>query len=178
MTTKREGLVEFKCNKNVFYNPAMATNRDLSIAVIDTFGKEYLQKYKKKLSIFEGLSASGIRSCRYLNELTPSIINFIHCNDIDIEACKQIKYNLSLNNNLYNLSNGDITISNQDCNTILESHSKSEYEQFTVVDIDPYGTAVPFLNASFKGIKDNGLLCVTCTDLSILCGNDIINISE
>jgi tRNA G26 N,N-dimethylase Trm1 len=31
-------------------------------------------------------------------------------------------------------------------------------------DLDPYGTASPFLDAAVQAAKDGGLLCVTCTD--------------
>eukprot|EP01084_Bolivina_argentea_P037510 69397_1 len=55
----------------------------------------------------------------------------------------------------------------------MEHHSLSEFENFDVIDIDPYGSCVNFLNNSFRAIKNNGLLCITCTDLSILCGNEI-----
>lgn len=43
---------------------------------------------------------------------------------------------------------------------------------FDVIDLDPYGSAVPFLNSALKSIKNGGLLCVTCTDTRVLCGSD------
>lgn len=49
-------------------------------------------------------------------------------------------------------------------------HSQ-EGNQFTVVDLDPYGSASSFLNTATQCVKDGGMLCVTCTDLSVLCGN-------
>ena len=44
--------------------------------------------------------------------------------------------------------------------------------KFDVVDLDPYGTAAPFLDAAVQGAKDGGLLCVTCTDSGVFasCG--------
>ena len=39
------------------------------------------------------------------------------------------------------------------------------------MDIDPYGTASPFLDAAVQCIYDGGLLCVTCTDMAVLCGS-------
>ena len=41
---------------------------------------------------------------------------------------------------------------------------------FTIVDLDPYGSAVPFLDAAFRCIQDGGLMCVTCTDMAVLSG--------
>ena len=43
-----------------------------------------------------------------------------------------------------------------------------------VVDLDPYGTASPFIDAAVQAISDGGLLCVTCTDmLTLASGNQM-----
>ena len=39
-----------------------------------------------------------------------------------------------------------------------------------VVDLDPYGSASPFIDSAIGSIADGGLLCVTCTDLAVLAG--------
>ena len=44
-------------------------------------------------------------------------------------------------------------------------------ESFDVIDLDPYGSASPFLDGALFSIKDGGLLCVTCTDMAVLCGS-------
>lgn len=41
---------------------------------------------------------------------------------------------------------------------------------FDNVDLDPYGSAAPFLDASIAAIVDGGLLAVTCTDMAVLAG--------
>ena len=40
---------------------------------------------------------------------------------------------------------------------------------FDVVDLDPYGTAVPFLEGALSSIANGGLLAVTFTDMAVLC---------
>lgn len=40
---------------------------------------------------------------------------------------------------------------------------------FDVVDLDPYGTAVPFLESALNSLADGGLLAVTFTDMAVLC---------
>ena len=59
----------------------------------------------------------------------------------------------------------------QDANVLLR-HSKLNHP-FDVVDLDPYGSVVPFLESSLESIKDGGLLCATCTDTRVLCGPDL-----
>jgi tRNA G26 N,N-dimethylase Trm1 len=41
---------------------------------------------------------------------------------------------------------------------------------FDNVDLDPYGTAAPFLDSAIGTLADGGLLAVTCTDMSVLAG--------
>lgn len=38
--------------------------------------------------------------------------------------------------------------------------------------MDPYGSASIFIDSAVRSIADGGLLCVTCTDVSTLCGNN------
>lgn len=43
---------------------------------------------------------------------------------------------------------------------------------FDVIDVDPFGSFVPFLNSSINSIRNNGLLCLTSTDSKVLYGSD------
>lgn len=38
------------------------------------------------------------------------------------------------------------------------------------IDVDPFGSCLPFLEAAVAGVKDGGLLAVAATDLAVLCG--------
>jgi len=38
--------------------------------------------------------------------------------------------------------------------------------------LDPYGTAAVFLHAAVQAVEEGGLLCITCTDKAVLCGNN------
>ena len=44
---------------------------------------------------------------------------------------------------------------------------------FDIIDLDPYGSVVPFLDAAVGSVRDGGLLCITCTDTRVLCGPDL-----
>lgn len=46
----------------------------------------------------------------------------------------------------------------------------SQRKYFDLIDIDPYGSASPFLNAAVQAICPGGLLALTCTDMAVLCG--------
>ena len=45
-----------------------------------------------------------------------------------------------------------------------------KHNRFDVIDIDPYGAPSIFLDAAVQAVKDGGLLCVTATDMPVLCG--------
>jgi tRNA(guanine-26,N2-N2) methyltransferase len=55
--------------------------------------------------------------------------------------------------------------------TALPPQPLLQQELIDVVDLDPYGTASPFLDSAFACIKEGGLMLVTSTDSPILCGN-------
>lgn len=40
-----------------------------------------------------------------------------------------------------------------------------------LLDLDPYGCAAKFLDPAVQAVQNGGLLCVTATDMAILCGN-------
>lgn len=39
-----------------------------------------------------------------------------------------------------------------------------------MIDLDPYGTAAPYLDGAVQAVKSGGLLCITCTDMRVLSG--------
>lgn len=43
--------------------------------------------------------------------------------------------------------------------------------RFSFKDLDPYGCAAKFLDPAVQVVQNGGLLCVTATDMAILCGN-------
>ncbi len=42
---------------------------------------------------------------------------------------------------------------------------------WNVIDLDPYGSAAPFIDGAVQAVENGGILCVTCTDMGVLCGN-------
>jgi len=51
----------------------------------------------------------------------------------------------------------------------LMNGMRRDKRYFDVVDLDPYGTAVPFLESALSCIGRDGMLCVTFTDMAVLC---------
>eukprot|EP01125_Pyxidicula_operculata_P003019 TRINITY_DN1311_c0_g1_i1.p1 TRINITY_DN1311_c0_g1~~TRINITY_DN1311_c0_g1_i1.p1 ORF type:complete len:527 (-),score=126.94 TRINITY_DN1311_c0_g1_i1:1305-2885(-) len=152
--------------KEVFYNPVQQFNRDLSILMIKLFIEQRKEEVKKEgINILEALSATGLRSIRYFKEIEG--INTILVNDIEPAAVETIRKNIE-----FNKIDTSKCIPNQgDATMVMYNASRDKTLKFDVVDLDPYGTASPFLDAAVQAVDNGGLLCVTCTDLAVLCGS-------
>ncbi len=140
---------------DVFYNPIMKFNRDISVLLLNSINKT-------KLNIADPLAGSGIRSIRFLLELKKNKIKTISINDYSNKAIKSIKNNLKLNKMKINKN---IIIKNQDANLFLLNSSGFDY-----IDIDPFGTPNPYLDSAIRRISRDGILAVTATDTSALAG--------
>ncbi|KAH3672188.1 hypothetical protein WICMUC_004417 [Wickerhamomyces mucosus] len=173
----------FPKKEDVFYNPIQQFNRDLSTAAIrawaELYGNKLIQPKKRKtdseepkelekheikpyISILEALSATGLRAIRYAKEI-PNVKSIV-ANDFSKEAVKSINRNIEYNNV------GHILTSNEGDANAFMYQSKSQNRLFNVIDLDPYGTATPFIDAAIQNLGNEGLLLVTCTDLAVLAG--------
>ncbi|MCK4521593.1 MAG: tRNA (guanine(10)-N(2))-dimethyltransferase [Nanoarchaeota archaeon] len=156
LDVKTEKIVSKKMD--VFYNPVMKFNRDISVLLLNCIDKRNLQ-------IGLPLAGSGIRGVRFLLELRKGKIKSIRFNDYDKKAVNSIKKNLKLNKIKLNKK---IIVENKDANLfLLESHG------FDYIDIDPFGSPNPYLDSSVRRISREGILAVTATDTAALTGTYI-----
>lgn len=114
--------------------------------------------------ILDALSASGLRAFRYAKEIpiTTSVI----ANDLSAQATAAIKVNISHNNVSEKVQaiTGD---AQAHMYSVCSPLTRGKHSNYEVIDLDPYGTAAPFLDAAVRALVDGGLLCVTCTDAGI-----------
>ncbi|CCG80706.1 N2,N2-dimethylguanosine tRNA methyltransferase [Taphrina deformans PYCC 5710] len=111
-------------------------------------------------TILEALSATGLRAIRYAKEI-PNLAS-VTANDLSQTAVKQIKLNSEHN------STTDKVIPNQDDARVVMYTAKKRYH---AIDLDPYGSAAPFIDGAVQAVEDGGLLLITCTDLAVLAGD-------
>ena len=114
------------------------------------------------ISALEALAATGLRSVRYMKEIES--LRTLVSNDIDPTATELMRKNFEFNEcpeTKYHIHTEDAID--------LMNLMRREKRHFDVVDLDPYGTAVPFLESAIQAISDGGLLAVTCTDMAVLC---------
>ncbi|KAJ3191267.1 DNA topoisomerase 1, partial [Irineochytrium annulatum] len=118
----------------------------------------------KPIRVLEALSASGLRSIRYANECP--LVTEIVANDMDPSAVEAMKRNVE-----HNKVETKVKPSQGDAITAMYSSALPPRTKYQVIDLDPYGTASPFIDAAVYSVDDGGLLLVTCTDMASLAGS-------
>jgi tRNA (guanine26-N2/guanine27-N2)-dimethyltransferase len=136
--------------KSMFYNPRMELCRDIDIASIAAFATLYPSP---SLTYIDALAGTGMRGVRVANEVSLQVT----INDRSTPAYELIKRNIALN-----AVEGRATASNENANVLLVQ------TKYDLVDIDPFGSPVTFLDAACKSVKR--LLLITATDTAPLCG--------
>lgn len=136
---------------------------DASDEISDDAEKKKKWQSNEPIKVLDALSATGLRAIRFAQEV-PNI-GKVFANDFSESSVKNIKRNVK-ENGLENL----IEVTCDDAKLLMMKNT-SYSKRFHVVDLDPYGTAAPFLDAAVQSVADGGLLMVTCTDMAVLCGN-------
>ena len=126
----------------VFFNRRMELNRDATVLLLSVLRpSDYL----------DAMGATGVRGLRVANEVgIPVTIN-----DKDPGTVPLIQENVAR-------SGLPITVTCRDSSSLLHDRS------FDAVDIDPFGSPVPFVDAGIRGCRR--FLLVTATDTAPLCG--------
>jgi len=116
----------------------------------------------REISICDPLTASGIRGIRFAAEIHG--VKKVVTSDINERSFKLAQHNVHLNG----LQNR-VTVKHKDANCLLSCHGAPR-RRFDVVDIDPFGSPVSYLDSAVRALRNKGLLAATATDLAPLCG--------
>ncbi|RFU24532.1 hypothetical protein B7463_g11807, partial [Scytalidium lignicola] len=122
-------------------------------------------------TILDALSATGLRALRYAKEIP--FTTSVTANDLLPEATKSIRLNIQhnkLEDKIKTITGNAITHMYSCIGGPMDKKGFA-MPKYTVIDLDPYGTAAPFLDAAVQSVADNGLLCVTCTDAGVWASN-------
>jgi tRNA (guanine26-N2/guanine27-N2)-dimethyltransferase len=133
---------------DVFFNATQELNRDVTVATLAAYrGRE-----PRAESYLDAMTASGIRGVRAADagwDVTMA--------DLDPDAAALAESNLARNDL-------DGTVVERDANSLLHDHDRV----FDVVDVDPFGSPMPFADAAFANTRN--MVCITATDTAPLCG--------
>lgn len=142
---------EPRMDDQVFFNPEMLENRDLSKIAAETFFREV---DIEEPNIADPLTGTGIRGLRY------SSIGDVYLNDANPNAIEAVKKSLKQNNI-------DASVENKDANVFLSG--KPGFFHF--IDVDPYGPFTPFLDSTARSANYNSFIGLTATDNSAPTGS-------
>ena len=130
----------------VFFNPVQELNRDVTVATL----RAYRDREPRAESYLDAMAASGVRGVRAAAEGWD--VTLADVDEAAVELCRR------------NLERNDLDgeVAHRNVNALLHE------SVFDVVDVDPFGSPIPFADAAFANTRD--LVCVTATDTAPLCG--------
>jgi tRNA (guanine26-N2/guanine27-N2)-dimethyltransferase len=134
----------------VFYNPAMAGDRDLAVAFIRAWGA----RVAPGRSGWDVTAATGVRGLRLLHETTA--FDHVTLTEANLEAAGVLAQNAA--------RYPGAVAARRDARILPDGGP------FDYVDVDPYGTPAPFVNSALSAVRPGGVLAVTATDMMVLAG--------
>lgn len=136
----------------MFYNAAMALDRDLSVAFVTAAfaGAPHGRR------AWEMLAATGARGLRIAHE-TGRFDDFLLTERVT-DALRVARANAAA------LGVPGVRVEAADATRPVESAA------FDYVDLDPFGSPAPFLPAALAAVRPGGVVAVTATDMMVLAG--------
>ena len=152
----QEGAARFQVGR-AFYNPQSKLVRDLGVlaAAVE-------RQNRGSLRILETMGGCGVRSLRYWHE---SQADYLWVNEGNPQLNSIIQKNLAstIANDCYRITHWDAHRVFFDC------YQRRDY--YDLVDVDCFGSAVPYLNTMLWATKIGGLMYLTSTDGRTLTGH-------
>lgn len=147
----------------VFHNPAMGRCRTRSVRLLQhVLESGWLGR--RGVHVLDGLSASGLRARRWLTELPAELAARLHVTlcERDPTAAAWARANLDTHDDGARAASVDLVIDD------LRAHLPDRGYQW--IDLDPYGSPAPFLDAAIQATSRRAVLELTATDTAALCG--------
>lgn len=152
----REGKAKFQVGK-AFYNPHSKVVRDLGVLAAKVDRQNY-----GSLRVLDALGGCGVRSLRYWLE---SNADYLWINEGNPELNHLLSQNLAKA-----IAANRCQITHQDAYRVFfDCYSRRDY--YDLVDVDCFGTAVPYLSTMLWATKIGGLIYLTSTDGRTLTGH-------
>ena len=153
-----------KSSGEVFYNPAMAGSRTRSVLLFRHAIEEGMLGDGPVYAL-DGLTASGLRARRWLNELPYGISSRISATIVDLEK-EALDWARSSQREFPPSDGvGDLQTLQGDLRTAVLSSGRHW------IDIDPYGSPVPFIDSAMQSMARSGVMEVSATDTAALTGS-------
>ena len=128
-------------------------SRDVSVSVTNaTSGSTYC----------DALAGIGSRGVRVANEVQREIL-------VSMVDFNKLAISMGRRNAALNKVRRRCEFACRDSNAYLYSRQGKD-QRFDYLDVDPFGTPVPYFQAALRATKDGGIASITATDTAVLCG--------
>jgi len=153
-----------KKSEKVFYNAAMEGSRTRSVILMKNIIESGFLG-EAEIYAIDGLAASGLRARRWLNELPAEIAERLRVTICDLN---EESLDLAMKNHLKFPpihGKGVLTPRKGDLRTAILDQG------WHWVDIDPFGSPMPFLDTAIQSLAKKAVLEVSATDTAALTGS-------
>ncbi|KAM3619627.1 uncharacterized protein V6R79_011039 [Siganus canaliculatus] len=158
---------------DTYFNRKMKTNRQLVFCSLAVLAEE-----RNPLECLDAFGATGIMGLQWAKHLRSAVK--VTITDINDTCVKMIKENCELNHirvegnsrvsrgpdgassEVKGTAIATVEVAKMDANVIMHLRS------FDYIHLDPYGTAVNYLDAAFRNVRNLGIISVTSTDTGSL----------
>uniref|UniRef100_A0A8D0CFZ5 tRNA (guanine(26)-N(2))-dimethyltransferase n=1 Tax=Scleropages formosus TaxID=113540 RepID=A0A8D0CFZ5_SCLFO len=156
---------------DTYFNRKMKTNRQLVFCSLAVLAEE-----RSPLDCLDAFGATGIMGLQWAKHLRSAVK--VTINDINESCVKMIRENCRLNHIRVESSRGprhtdvagdvegvpiaSVEVVKMDANVIMH------LRPFDYIHLDPFGTAVNYLDAAFRNVRNLGIVSITSTDTGTL----------
>uniref|UniRef100_A0A3P9IKH0 tRNA (guanine(26)-N(2))-dimethyltransferase n=1 Tax=Oryzias latipes TaxID=8090 RepID=A0A3P9IKH0_ORYLA len=151
---------------DTYFNRKMKTNRQLVFCSLAVLAEE-----RNPLECLDAFGATGIMGLQWAKHLRNSVK--VTITDITDTCVKMIKENCELNN--IRVDGGSRPPRGNDAQPIatvevvkMDANVIMHLRAFDYIHLDPFGTAVNYLDAAFRNVRNMGIISVTSTDTGSL----------
>ncbi|XP_029356131.1 TRMT1-like protein isoform X2 [Echeneis naucrates] len=152
---------------DTYFNRKMKTNRQLVFCSLAVLAEE-----RNPLECLDAFGATGIMGLQWAKHLRNAVK--VTITDISDTCVKMIKENCELNHirvdggsrgvssEVEGLPIATVEVAKMDANVMMH------LRPFDYIHLDPFGTAVNYLDAAFRNVRNLGIISVTSTDTGSL----------
>ncbi|DAC55072.1 MAG TPA: hypothetical protein HA359_01200 [Candidatus Poseidoniaceae archaeon] len=169
-----------------FLNPAMAPSRTRSVLLLkDALEHDWLTSQDKPIRAFDAMCSTGVRIRRWRNEIPNELQNRLRITGNDLN---DFALSWAINSHNHNLpkytENVEMNFDRYGSMTQRESVNGIFFQKMDAklamadasyqwIDIDPFGSPVPFIDSAIQSLARTGVLEVTATDTAALTGSSL-----
>ena len=169
-----------------FLNPAMAPSRTRSVLLLkDALQHDWLTNPEKPVRAFDALCSTGVRIRRWRNEIPKELQPRLRITGNDLNDFALSWAISSHNNNLPDYTE-NIEMNHDRYGSMaqripvngiyfqkMDAKLAMADASYQWIDIDPFGSPVPFIDSAIQSLARTGVLEITATDTAALTGSSL-----